>query len=262
MAESLKVASVVTVPSTSTLNKPKKQDQDPINVLVLGHSFAEKLKNRAFEMMAISPYLSMAKIFKCEDSADPWIHGRSGRCIADLPQLVKETSFWNPVVVILELGSNDLCDKDKNPNELAQEMYSACLPLFETLKNLELIVLCGITPKTYMWKGTKDLGDFNLDSRQYNDALTDIAANDNRFMKWVHRGTSDMTQLTLDGTHLNSKEGFKKHINSITRAIKAASKEVVLRKHEASDESVRRVLNSKRQKAKDRKLRKKAQKAI
>jgi hypothetical protein len=150
---------------------------------------------------------------------------------------------------------------EKDPLTLATDIYRDTLPIFRELKNLEMIVLCGITPKTYMWKGTKQTETFNTDARIYNDALTDITIRDNRYMKWTHRGTSNMEELTLDGTHLNSKEGFKKHINSITRAIKTAKRESIIRKYESSEQTVARIIGHKRQKAKERKLRKKAAKA-
>jgi hypothetical protein len=239
--------------------------QEQTNVLILGHSFPKKLKNKMFDMMKVAPYLTMASILKCNEMAEPWVHGRSGKWLKDLPDLVQETKFWQPSILILELGSNDLTHPNTDPKTLAYQMYEQTLYLFDELKNLKLIVLCSITTKTYMWPDPnliqKEIGIFNADVLTYNDTLTDVIMHDNRYMKWTHRGVSNMIGLTWDGTHLNTPEGFRKHISSMANAIRTAKKESIIRQHESTQGTVTRNLQFKRGKAKERKQRKKQDRA-
>ena len=91
-----------------------------LRILVLGHSFVWRLAK--FTMEANLPCI--AHNFHCAEPAVIQFYGIGGRTVTKLRQLdLSLVAQFNPAIIILEIGSNDLCDPSLNANDLATNIF-------------------------------------------------------------------------------------------------------------------------------------------
>lgn len=91
-------------------------DEKP-RALVLGHSFVRRLKEFAAQNHSDGPYdLNLGSSNVCFIV----FHGIEGRIVDKMIRNdLDKIRSAAPNVVVLELGSNDLCDKDSDPETIA-----------------------------------------------------------------------------------------------------------------------------------------------
>ena len=104
-------------------------------VLVLGHSFVRRLREFAAQNHSGGPYdLNLGLSNICSII----FHGIGGRTVDKMIKNdLDKIHSAAPNIVVLELGSNDLCDKDTDPETIALSIVApplSYLPLAERLR--------------------------------------------------------------------------------------------------------------------------------
>ena len=113
-------------------------------VPVLGHSIVRRLREFAAENHSGGPYdLNLGLSNICSII----FHGIGGRTVDKMikDDLDKIRSAA-PNIVVLELGSNDLCDKDSDPETIALSIV-ALAELLLTELSLRFIAVCEVTAR-------------------------------------------------------------------------------------------------------------------
>jgi lysophospholipase L1-like esterase len=232
--------------------------------VIMGHSFIRNLNLELADFMSKNWGLySREYLLKCDDiEVKPFLYGIKGATIEHMGQLIEKSRKMKPSVIILDLGSNDLCWNSCLPTKLASSMVETAQSLFNVYHDLELVALCHITQKLYMWegKGDKSITSFNQQAVTYNEKITELVRQDVRLMKWTHRGVFNITkEITSDGTHLNTPQGSYKYYSSICNLLRCSKKELILRRNETAQEACNRRTQQKKRKERARMARREAE---
>ena len=112
--------------------------------LVLGHSFVRRLKDFAAQNHSNGPYdLNLG----LSDVCSIVFLGIGGRTVDKLIRNdLDKIRSAAPNIVVLELGSNDLCDKDSDPETIALSIV-ALAELLITELSLRIIAVCEVTAR-------------------------------------------------------------------------------------------------------------------
>lgn len=110
----------------------------------------------------------------------------------------------NPSVLILDLGTNDLCSKDIDSNQV----YSLLCDFVHELPmrgiNPEIIVFLPVLPRTGGLRVNQvSLEEFNARVERFNDLVQKSTFVEDRWWLWEHRGLRHC-RYNLDGVHLNA----------------------------------------------------------
>jgi lysophospholipase L1-like esterase len=233
--------------------------------VIIGHSFVRNLNLEIADFLSKNWGLySRQYLLKCDDiEVNPYLYGIKGATLDHIDELVAQTKKLHPSVLILEIGSNDLSWNSCKPVALAHRVIETAQSLFSKYNELELITICHITQKLYMWpgKGDKKIDIFNRDAVIYNEKITELVRPNIGMMKWTHRGVFNITEEhTLDGTHLNTEEGSYKYYSSICNLLRCSKKEMIMRRTETAEEAVNRRTRQKKRKEMARQQRREEEK--
>ena len=104
-----------------------------------------------------------------------------------------------PNVVVLEMGSNDACEKDSEAETIASSLVALTELLISEWK-LEFIVVCQILPRK-----RPPFEEYNDRVRQINTLVSEVLLHIKRAKFWRYRGLTDpLADIYLaDGIHLN-----------------------------------------------------------
>ena len=166
--------------------------------LVLGHSFVRRLKDVAAQNHSDGPYdLNLGLSNVCSII----FLGIGGRTVDKLIRndLVKIRSAA-PNVVILQLGSNDLCDKDSDPETIALSVVALAV-LLNTELSLRIIAVFEVTARQ-----NEPFAGYNVKAALLNGHLRESLRVIPAAKCWQHRGLINPTNNAVyapDGIHLN-----------------------------------------------------------
>ena len=167
-------------------------------VLVLGHSFVRRLREFAAQNHSGGPYdLNLGLSNICSII----FQGIGGRTVDkmikhDLDK-IRSTA---PNIVVLELGSNDLCDKDSDPETIALSIV-ALAELLLTELSLRFIAVCEVTARQ-----NEPFVGYNERTALLNGHLRESLRIIPTAKCWQHRGLINPTNNAVyapDGIHLN-----------------------------------------------------------
>ena len=113
-------------------------------------------------------------------------------------QDIRETA---PNVVILDIGSNDLCDEQSDPDTVALSIIALVEILIKDLK-LRCLVLCQVLSRK-----KQPFTEYNERVWQLNGLLKEAVKGIHGAKFWIHRGLCNPSQniFTRDGIHLNAE---------------------------------------------------------
>jgi hypothetical protein len=112
---------------------------DHVNISLIGHSFVKRLREK-LAWMGYDVCWEIAEALKLEEIT-PFLNGKSGAKITSLKKLSTQTISDFPNIIMIDLGSNDLCfRKNGTPEALARRYYNKMLGLFNDHISLQLIV--------------------------------------------------------------------------------------------------------------------------
>jgi len=119
-----------------------------------------------------------------------------------------------PNVVIMDIGSNDLCDEQSDPDTVALAIIALVELLIKDLK-LRCLVLCQVLPRK-----KQPFMEYNERVWKLNGLLKEAVKGIHGAKFWIHRGLCKPSQniFTRDGVHLND-EGHQALYRSYRGAI-------------------------------------------
>lgn len=228
--------SVAMIPDTSPLYQGgKPQNDDYITVVLLGHSYIQRLRDDIARFIIESGYLqTVEEHMRIEDArVIPYFYGESGATLKSIPRLVANSLKNFPSIVIIDMCQNDLCWKENDPKTLAFNLYQEIQLMYQRYEKLELVIVCQVLQKHRMWhkKTNKSLETFNKDVDSFNYEFLKLTRRDKRVARWIHRGCSKLTNRTSkDGTHPNTVYGFWRYVKSVAALCRWARQEMFFRR--------------------------------
>lgn len=209
------------------ISAPKEMpvDRSPY-IQVFGHSFISRIsealydKNAEFHDIIISHIEDWTTAFDVEVE----LFGISGGKFEHLKKQERKIKKTYPDAIIVEYGTNDLCNNKMKPTHLAENMVELIQKWIDN-DWTRIATICHITPRSEMTpffasKCEKELDWFNSDVDVYNKHLVNLIKSHPKIDHWRHYGLrlSDK-KVSRDGIHPNTRNGFIKYCSSLTGAI-------------------------------------------
>ena len=188
-------------------------------ILLLGHSFVHRVQDHNGE-----DFMDQLNVYNIPDHCEIYVEGFPGASVDALVthHLHQVMQYYNPDVVILDIGGNDL-DRHGNSGKPSY-VGESIITLMDTLKegyNVGLIVWCQALNRGKCRQ--KTILDYNTDVHDLNGIMKHrIEEAGHTHIYWTHRGfwKVPLEDWTSDGIHPNTTSGRKKYIISVCKAIK------------------------------------------
>lgn len=175
------------------------QTRESPRILVLGHSFVWRLAQFAAE----SSLPCVATNFRLSMAPTVQFYGIGGRTITKLRQFdLPVVAQFNPTVIILDIGSNDICNPHHNVKDLATNIFHL-VQTFHFLYHVQHIFVGQIMPR----KSPPVMSPpYNTRVSYLNDCLHHSLKNAPFATFWFHPTIlrSKTSVFLPDGVHLNS----------------------------------------------------------
>jgi len=170
-------------------------------ILILGHSFVRRLRDD----LAAHFDARAAPNFHLPETGHVSLYGTGGRTVAklnkyDLPWVVNK---YQPDIVILELGTNDLSTL---PPEIVGSQIDDLAQALRDQYKVRVVGVCQVlnrnNPQTLA-----PACDFNAKAAVLRQYLSVVLADQPGIFLWTHKEfyRSDRSLLSLDGVHCNAR---------------------------------------------------------
>ena len=176
-----------------------------VKCLILGHSFIARLRRDLTSNSSINMYLnsSFIQIDWCG------INGATVDTLNTNEKVKSKLSEFKPHVVVLEIGSNDLCSPD-DPKAIGKEIMQYVNNLIKHFNVHQVVVNC-VIQRTKKSRWVKDLKQYNKNVNILNQFLEAVCDHKERIHYWKHRSSliKDLKLSLLDdGVHFNPQGQF------------------------------------------------------
>ena len=185
-------------------------------VLILGDSFISRLKGYAREeehgcSFGLEDCINISWLGIPDATADR----------IDRSNVVRQRLHeFQPAVVVLQVGSNDLCSARSKADAWQVGYQISCLA--EKLLNqqsVKFVLVIGVLPRSRPGKFTRDVKLYNDRMVEVNDYLDMTVEGDDLKFFILHRIGGMIDDLTLpDGVHLTAA-GLHRHYNNMKYAV-------------------------------------------
>lgn len=165
--------------------------------LVLGHSFVRRVVEFIDLQQANDSY---RRDLNLSEACDVEIFGVGGRTVDKVIRMDLEVIKRNaPNVVVLELGSNDICDSHCDADTVAFSIVALTELLIKSF-SVPFVVVCQILPRMHT-----PFEGYNERVQKVNTLLREALQNINSAKFWRHRGLVNPAKnvYARDGIHLN-----------------------------------------------------------
>jgi len=144
------------------------------------------------------------------------VPGASTRGHRSIQPALNRIGSLRPDLVFLDIGSNDLCDENVEPQDLAR--YIISLARFVLVGyEIRSVAVGSILPRVGpTWSS------YNQRVSATNRYLRELAANEPSVHFWRHRGFSArcaINPFSADGVHPHAQRGMPKYVRSVRHAI-------------------------------------------
>lgn len=208
---------------------PNAANNNPVNgtvkAVIIGHSFVSRLRKRVKERM--TPADTWADMFNL-DGVELQLEGIAGAKIGNMDAMAGYIRQVRPDIVILDLGSNDLC----GPNDIAYmagEMSTNCCSWVDDMNAyVKSLVWCHVTKRLKLNSPHKTLATYNTEVATFNQMVVNGTALRRELHHWKHSGLTNPTwEMMEDGVHPDTTLGSWRYQKSLSRAIKFAKNNIV-----------------------------------
>ena len=184
-----------------------------MSFVLFGHSFVKRLQKKRGFQFEIELQRQVVPITCIGEG------GLTLRRIQARPrQYFESLRQANPSVLILDLGTNDLCAKDIDSNQVHSLLCDFVYELSRRGINPEVIVFLPVIPRTGGLRGGQvSLEDFNTRVERFNDLIQQSTFVKDRWWLWEHRGLRNC-RYNL-GVHLNAA-GMLQYEKTLRQLIK------------------------------------------
>lgn len=165
--------------------------------LVLGHSFVRRVVEFIDLQQANDSY---RRDLNLSEACDVEIFGVGGRTVDKVIRMDLEVIKRNaPNIVVLELGSNDICDSHCDADTVALSIVALTELLIKSF-SVPFVVVCQILPRMHT-----PFEGYNERVQKVNTLLREALQNINSAKFWRHRGLVNPAKnvYARDGIHLN-----------------------------------------------------------
>ena len=192
-------------------------------VMIFGHSFVKYLHDY------VETTHGSDHNFGFSEGERVKFYGLSGMDITVARRHLFAIKLHRPDIVVLELGTNDLCSAVDTVDTIGNEMHSIACTIRDEFRVQHVVVsqiLRRECAPNYRNKGKMTLETFNARVSELNDFLYHAFREENHITFWAHKGMwcSELPLLNTDGVHLN-ENGNKKLYRSLRGAIVHATKQ-------------------------------------
>ena len=201
--------------------RPVRRKPAESKTALTGHSFITKLKD-VLNDKACETGQSWTRTLGIQGRRiTPVIKGFGGAHLENWLEIEKFLTKELPDVVILELGSNDLC-YGRPIGPLVQRFISRMRDLLNRNRGLQALIWCQVIPRHTLRHGHRDVDKYNQDVIEFNQAMRDEIKSITRLHHWHHKGLSKATKQVMDdGIHpTTAVKGRKKYLGSISSLCK------------------------------------------
>ena len=190
---------------------------NPFRVTCVGHSFISRLKSFTDGDGSTDPAMFNLRL-------DPeryqisfiGVPGASTRGRRSIQPALNRIGSMCPDLIFLDIGSNDLCDENVEPKNLAR--YIISLSRFVLMGyDIRSVALGSILPRV-----GSSWNSYNQRVSATNRYLRELAANEPCVYFWRHRGFSArcaINPFSADGVHPHAQRGMPKYVRSVRHAI-------------------------------------------
>lgn len=186
----------------------------------MGHSFIARLQSFLQRTRDISNNLNLSED-QCTISYSGYPGGTVAKFRLNQLQLVVNTD-----IVVLQIGSNDLCARDKSPISVTNDIIQLCDDL-HNIHGVRHIIIMQLLKRHTPRNPAKNR--FRLDVEWYASRVSYVNQHLSAAMQtrphgtyWKHKGLYSTPQLEAalmdDGVHLNSV-GYRKYFNNIRASL-------------------------------------------
>lgn len=212
------MSSLSSASSTSRSSSESDAEHEPPVVLVLGHSYISRL-NKFIDCDPLRANLALEKSAVLSFMIDVG-HDQPGNVFSASSQL---DLVWelSPDAVVLDLGSNDLCDGTATSESTVLAIVDLALRIGR-IPGVRHVLVCSIIPRLYVpqWKP-----NFNSNVHDTNRMLAKFLEGLPNVHFWRHRSfaLNHNKLFSHDGFHFN-EAGMLRYYRSIRGAVMKAYK--------------------------------------
>ena len=189
-------------------------DEPWTKTVLTGHSFIRRLQDEMWDRSRRG--LSWPEVLHVR--VTPLVKGWSGLKLNEYWRLESYIKGNQPTTVLIEMGSNDLCD-DVEVDELADYTINLLKNTLQKFSCIHNIIWCEVTPRGDLPRQYKWAEDYNEDVANFNELMIQKLLGVDGIHHWKHHGlTHPDRRLMSDGIHPDTTEGMRLYINSISRA--------------------------------------------
>ena len=142
-----------------------------------------------------------------------------GRIQSKCIKYFRELQNANPSVLILDLGTNDLCSTSMDSDQVHSLLCDFVHEFSKRGINPEVIVFLPVLPRTgSMRDGQVSLEEFNSRVKRFNELVQQSTFREDRWWVWEHRGLRN-SRYIIDGVHLN-EAGMLQYERTLRQLVK------------------------------------------
>ncbi|MES9971265.1 MAG: SGNH/GDSL hydrolase family protein [Candidatus Thiodiazotropha sp.] len=200
---------------------------DPIRVLIVGHSFIANLKN--YIRRNLSSEINYALGLHPKDVMIQYSDRRGGSLSTFRQHQLESVHDFEPHIVVLQLGSNDLCNRQTTVENFTNDYHSVIKDLLNIYK-VQRVVVLQILHRLEPARPVRYYVDpnwFNPRVDEANITLRQLFKDNDRAILWNHKGFWDRDYLASalqdDGVHIADVAQWK-YIRNIRAAVVSAIK--------------------------------------
>lgn len=165
--------------------------------MILGHSFVRRLDDY---IRRSRPSRTIKRSFNVEEKCQVSILGIGGRTVEKIIQNdLGQIRTISPRIIVLEIGSNDLCDTKDTVASIVNRIVDFVYRLHQDF-SVEMVMLCQVIPRR-----SEPFNGYNQAVLDFNKGITDALSAVTFAKTWRHRGLycPPSNIYTRDGIHLN-----------------------------------------------------------
>ena len=177
---------------------------DDVRVMILGHSFVKR-----FDESCFVSNLGIGNVVLN-------VHGVGGRTVEKVRRYdMEDVRRFSPQIIVLEIGSNDLCDPNVDVDVFVSSVVEFCDFLLSSVASVKFICVCEVIRRK--WTSGVPLQLYNTNVAAYNIKLKEVMGSKPTIKVWRHRGFQNEINLDRhllgDGVHPNADGLFNLYLS-------------------------------------------------
>lgn len=192
-----------------------------MKVLICGHSFVRNFRTFLCQQSGCWEKYQDFSNFLGLPEENIFVHGKGGlKANAEGFTLISNyLDLYSPDVLVLELGTNDVCARSSSGPRVAEILIRQCQNWLNICANLKSIVIVKITNRRRLHVSHEI---FETRKEEFNRTLVTLARSNDRIYAFGHDRAAIRamrTDLAPDGIHVTSNGGMRLYNFSVRKAV-------------------------------------------